>query len=38
MALCYRNSWLSIAASALYVYTMFGMIVSRWKTVENTSK
>ena len=34
MALCYRNSWLSIAASALYVYTMFGMIVWRWKTVE----
>jgi len=23
-----------IAASALYVYAMFGMIVWRWKTVE----
>lgn len=34
MALCYRNSWISIAASALYVYAMFGMIVWRWKTVE----
>ena len=35
MALCYRNSWVSIAASALYVYAMFGMIVWRRKTVEN---
>lgn len=34
MALFYRNSWISIAASVLYVYAMFGMIVRRWKTVE----
>ena len=38
MALCYRNSWISIAASALYVYAMFGMIVWRWKTVEKQVK
>ncbi|MBQ9646829.1 MAG: low temperature requirement protein A [Oscillospiraceae bacterium] len=34
MALFYRNSWVSIAASVLYVYGVFGMIVRRWKTVE----
>ena len=33
MALCYRNSWVSIAASAAYVYAMFGMIVHRWRSV-----
>ena len=38
MALCYRNSWLSIAVSVLYVYAMFGMIVWRWKTVEKQVK
>jgi len=38
MALCYRNSWLSIAASVLYVYAMFGMIVWRWKAVEKQGK
>ena len=37
MALCYRNNWISIAASVLYVYAMFGMIVWRWKTVEKQS-
>ena len=34
MALFYRNSWVSIAASVLYVYGVFGMIVRRWKTAE----
>lgn len=37
MALFYRNSYVSIAASVLYVYAMFGMIVWRWKTVSNHS-
>ena len=37
MALCYRNSWISIAVSVLYVYAMFGMIVRRWKAVEKQS-
>lgn len=37
MALCYRNSWTSIAVSVLYVYAMLGMIVWRWKTVEKQS-
>lgn len=37
MALRYRNNWISIAASVLYVYAMFGMIVWRWKTVEKQS-
>lgn len=27
MAVCYRNSWLSIAASVLYVYSMLGAVV-----------
>lgn len=34
MMLFYRNSRISIAASVLYVYAMFGMIVRRWKTVD----
>ncbi len=38
MALYYPNSWLSIAASVLYVYAMLGMIVWRWKTVEKQTK
>ena len=34
MALFYRNSRVSIAASVLYVYAMFGMVVRRWKASE----
>ena len=34
MALCYRNSWLSIAVSVLYVYTMFAIIAHRWRAFE----
>lgn len=33
MAVFYRNSWLSIAASALYIYSMFGAIVYQNKRV-----
>ena len=33
MVLIYRNSWLSIAASVLYVYAMFAMIVLHWRKV-----
>lgn len=35
MAAFYRNSRVSIAASVLYVYAMFGMIVRRWKTADS---
>ena len=34
MALTYRNGWLSIGASVLYVYAMFAMIVFRWRSVS----
>ena len=33
MAATYHNGWLSIGASVLYVYSMFAMIVRRWREV-----
>lgn len=31
MAFLYKNSWCSITISALYVYSMFAIIVQRWR-------
>lgn len=37
MAVCYRNSWLSIAVSAVYVYSMLGAIVLQRKQAKRLS-
>ena len=38
MAATYRNGWISVAASVLYVYAMFGMIVLRWREVTRFAR